>query len=225
MRAFLAKLGNLREHGLRLQDELVLLGTFVNGAAVHHARAHLLDEAWSRAYDDLVLQHAEGALGQPLTATAREMAYLPLARSGLGLHSLEHRRLPAFVGSWQACLAEVRRELGEPSLQAFAAACPQTWATAEQAGRLAGVRATDWVCAAAERLEKAQKRLAQPALEQRRARLLASLPASEAERARALSSCPRRARTTSWPTSTCDRRSPPGCACRCPREPALPACG
>ena len=180
LHAFLAKLEHLREHGLRLQDELVLLRTFVNGAALHHARAHLLDEAWARAYDDRVLEHAQGALGQPLTATAREVAYLPLAGSGLGLHSLEERRLPAFVGSWQACLAEVRRELGEPSLQAFAAACPQTWATAEQAGRLAGASATAWVYAAAERREKAQKRLTQPAQQQRRARLLASLPASEA---------------------------------------------
>ena len=60
LHAFLAKLEHLREHGLRLQGELVLLRTFVNGAALHHARAHLLDEAWSRAYDYRVLQHAQG---------------------------------------------------------------------------------------------------------------------------------------------------------------------
>ena len=158
----------------------MLLRTFAKGAALHHARAHLLDEAWSRAYDDAVLGHLEELAGQPLTADAREQAFLPLADGGLGLQGLANRRLPAFVGAWQACLSGVCAELGLTSLEAFTQACPRAWAAAEGAGRALQQGVVPWLAAAAEPVRKAQRTLSAAEQQARRQRLLDTLPPDQA---------------------------------------------
>ena len=190
--AYLAALRRLRGHGLRAQDELVLLRTFASGAALHHARAHLLDEAWCQAYDAAVLGHVHEILRpftghQTLPDDARDLALLPGAGGGLGLQGLAHRRLPAYVGAWQACLAGVCSELGLPSLEAFQRACPTAWGAAEGAGRALQVRGATWLCAAAEPQAKAQRTLATPEQHARRQRLLGALPPTQAAQLRSAS--------------------------------------
>ena len=124
--AYLASLRRLRAAGLSAQDEVTLLRTFVNGAALPHARAHLLSEAWCRDYDGAVVTHVEGLLGQILAEDARAQAYLSQKHGGLGFQSMQDRRLGAYVGSWYACLHEVCFEVGATTLRSFTDACPQT---------------------------------------------------------------------------------------------------
>ena len=97
---------------------------------------------------------------------------------------MTQRRLAAFAGSWLGCLADVRRELGEASLGAFASSCPDLWAAAEQAGNALRLGADEWLRAAAEPKLKAQKELARHERDESRKRLLAALPPEQAAQLR-----------------------------------------
>ena len=187
LEAYLRALVVLRASGLKAQDELVLLRTFVNGAALHHARANLLDAAWCRAYDAKVADHLADLLGRELPSHALEQAFMRLRDGGLGLQSLAARRLLAYVGAWQACLADVCSELGADSLESFAAGCPETWAAASSAGRQLGVAADAWLRASAEPLQGAQKALLSPVQTEHRQLLLNALPPQRAAQLRSAS--------------------------------------
>ena len=70
---------------------------------------------------------------------------------------------------------------------AFASSCPDLWAAAEQAGNALRLGADEWLRAAAEPKQKAQKELARHERDEGRKRLLAALPPEQAAQLRSAS--------------------------------------
>ena len=125
--AYLACLRRLHAAGLSAEDEVTLLRIFVNGAALHHARAHLLSEAWCRDYDGTVVTHVEGLLGQTLAEDTSAQSYLSQKHGGLEFQSMQDRRLGAcvfFPGT--RAFTKSCCEVGATTLRSFTDACPQT---------------------------------------------------------------------------------------------------
>ena len=164
-----------------------MLRTFVNRAALHHARAHLLSEAWCRDYDGAVVTHVEGLLGQTLAEDARAQAYLSQKHGGLGFQSMQDRRLGAYVGSWYACLHEVCCEVGATTLRSFTDACPQTSHSVCAASVQAGEGPDALLKVTAEAQAGVQKRLVKARTVWKRNVLLNALPPEQAAQLRSAS--------------------------------------
>jgi hypothetical protein len=119
LRAYLARLRELRTAGLPSQSAFVLARVYANGAVTHLLRANLLDEAWCEAYDRQVLAFLQEDLGREFTVDQVVQVFLPLRKGGLGFLSTTQRREAAYLASWEECLKEVASNVGATSADAL----------------------------------------------------------------------------------------------------------
>ena len=139
---FSRRLFSLREHGLPLSTALTLHRAWAGGTLTHHLRSNLVDEAFVERWDSTVTALWEKELGRPLGPSERVQIHLPTRLGGCGVSSASVARLPAFLGSWELCFAEVAQTLGANSasqLRDGARGCFNTIERAAAALRFAGV--------------------------------------------------------------------------------------
>jgi hypothetical protein len=142
LRAFGARLADLQRAGLSLAAALTVYKAWTGGTLTHHMRANVLDLGFADAWDDTVGAFWEREIHRPLDAERRAQIHLPGKAGGCGVASAVHARIPAYLGSWELCLAEVATTVGANSAMQFAGMAPTTRVTIEAAAqelRTAGI--------------------------------------------------------------------------------------
>jgi len=180
LRAFETRLAALQAAGLSLAAALTVHRAMSGGALTHHARANILDSTFAATWDDTVEHFWAVAMDRPLDADRRAQLHLPGKAGGCGVASAQLMRVPAYLGSWELCLAEVASMLGANSAAQFMALVPATRTTIEtaaQAIRAAGVTdySFDWEALFAEPRKRRQHELTHDIHEATHARLLRDL--------------------------------------------------
>ena len=183
LRHFTSRLDTLRAHGLSMHAALVLHRTYVNGAVTHFQRGNRAPTWFAEQWDAEVAAWYARELRRDLHEPARALLTLPLKLGGCGLASTAATYLPAYLGSWELCLAEVAADLGftaAAQLQAAAPSSAQRLETAAASLRAAGVvdYRFEWELLLAEPQAKRQRELAQELHEVRQARLLPTVDAA-----------------------------------------------
>jgi len=139
---FSIRLSGLREHGLSLATALTLLRAWAGGTLTHHLRSNLVEEHFTERWDAAVTAFWARELARPLGPRTCAQIHLPTGLGGCGVPSASAARLPAFLGSWELCLAEVAQTLGANSaaqLRDTARATSSSIEVAAAALRMAGV--------------------------------------------------------------------------------------
>ncbi len=135
LRAFGVSLTRLRRGGLSLGTALTIHKAWAGGTLTHHMRSNLLDPDFAEEWDDTVDAFWAQELHRPLDLDRRAQLHLPGKDGGCGVPSAAQARIPAYLGSWELCLADVATTLGANSAQQFVAGLPTTRTTIEAAAQ------------------------------------------------------------------------------------------
>jgi len=181
LRAFGASLTRLRRGGLSLDSALTIHKAWAGGTLTHHMRSNLLDLEFAEEWDDTVCTFWEHELDRLLDSDRRTQLHLPGKDGGCGVSSAAQTRIPAYLGSWELCLAEVATTLGANSAQQFVAGLPTTRMTIETAAqdlRAQGVNdyTFDWEVVIVEPRKRRQHELTGAVQDIVYARLMQNLP-------------------------------------------------
>ncbi len=178
---FSTRLSELRDNGLSLATALTLLRAWAGGTLTHHLRSNLVEEHFTERWDAAVTAFWARELARPLGPGACSQIHLPTGLGGCGVPSASVARLPAFLGSWELCLAEVAQTLGANSaaqLRDTARATSISIEAAAAALRMAGVAdyTFDWEEVYHEARRRRQHDLSQALHKVAQRSLLAVLP-------------------------------------------------
>ena len=115
LKAYSARLRDLRSAALTAQSQLVLLRTYANGAVVHLLRANHVLEQWCVSWDNEVVAYMQELLHRTLRQDQQMQVFLPLAQGGLGFASASAQRRAAFLGARGQSLRDIAPSVGVAS--------------------------------------------------------------------------------------------------------------